>query len=69
MKTNQKSTSKPSTTSKSTTRSTSAKKSNAQQKIDDDAIRQRAYEIFLQNGSHDNHQNWITAERELMDGM
>ena len=66
MKTTQKSTVKSSTTSKSSTRSVSAKKLNAMQ-IDNEAIRQRAYEIFLQNGSHDEHQNWIAAERELMD--
>jgi len=65
MKTTQKSAAKQSMTSKNTSGRVPAKKTNALQ-IDDEAIRQRAYEIFLQNGSHDDHQNWIAAERELM---
>jgi hypothetical protein len=34
----------------------------------DEQVRQRAYEIFVRNGSHPGHEvdNWLQAEYELM---
>ena len=29
-------------------------------------IRQKAYEIFLKTGNHNEHENWIQAEKELL---
>lgn len=28
-------------------------------------IRQKAYEIFLKTGNHNEHENWVQAEKEL----
>jgi len=36
--------------------------------ITDEAIRQKAYEIYLATGSTDEHANWIKAEKELKKG-
>ena len=29
-------------------------------------IRQRAYEIFLETGNHNEHENWVQAEKEFL---
>jgi len=29
-------------------------------------IRQKAYEIFLKTGNHNEHENWIQAEKDLL---
>jgi len=29
-------------------------------------IRQKAYEIFLKTGNHNEHENWVQAEKELL---
>ena len=29
-------------------------------------IRQKAYEIFLRTGNHNEHENWVQAETELL---
>ncbi|OFX18835.1 MAG: hypothetical protein A2033_06535 [Bacteroidetes bacterium GWA2_31_9] len=33
--------------------------------ITDDEIAQRAYEIHLETGNHDAHENWLEAEKQL----
>jgi hypothetical protein len=29
-------------------------------------IRQKAYEIFLKTGNHNEHENWVQAEKDLL---
>jgi len=29
-------------------------------------VRQKAYEIFLKTGNHNEHENWVQAEKELL---
>jgi|GEM_PF-4929043 len=31
-------------------------------------IRQRAFEIHLETGNHDEHENWLQAEGEILQG-
>ena len=44
------------------------KKTTSKSIITDEAIRQKAYEIYLATGSTDEHANWIKAEKELKKG-
>ena len=34
--------------------------------ITEEDIRQKAYEIFLKTGNHNEHENWVQAEKELL---
>ena len=45
------------------------KKTASKSVITDEAIRQKAYEIYLETGSTDEHANWIKAEKELKKGL
>ena len=34
----------------------------------EELIRQRAFEIYLETGNHDEHENWLQAEGEILQG-
>ena len=56
------------TTKKATKKVTTSKTSVSSKKtvkVTEDAIRQRAYSLYLENKNSDAYQNWIKAEREL----
>ncbi len=50
------------TTSKGTLKT---QKKSSKKNVKDDAIRHRAYQIYLETGSIDEHANWVQAENEL----
>jgi len=59
------------TSEKKDTKKTSekvTKKATSKTIITDESIRQKAYEIYLETGSTDEHANWIKAEKELKKG-
>ncbi|OFX62038.1 MAG: hypothetical protein A2046_00965 [Bacteroidetes bacterium GWA2_30_7] len=62
-KTESKSTAKP----KAEKKATEVKKASkpASKIVTDDEIAQRAYQIHLETGNHDAHENWVEAEKQL----
>jgi len=53
---------------KSAPRAPRAAKAPSEVRLDDDTIRVRAYEIYLQRGHHgDPMEDWLRAERELIE--
>ena len=53
---------------KSAPKAPRAAKAPSPVRLDDDMIRERAYEIYLQRGHHgDPMEDWLRAERELIE--
>ncbi len=42
------------------------KVASKQKKVTHEMIRQRAYEIYLKTGNSNEHDNWVQAEKELL---
>lgn len=52
---------------KSTSKTTTAKaEAKAKKTITHEQIRHKAYEIYLKTGSINEHDNWVKAEKELL---
>jgi len=43
-----------------------AKAASKSKGVSAEQIRQKAYEIFLKTGNHNEHDNWVQAEKELL---
>lgn len=59
-------TKKTTTKTKAVETQATPKVASKQKKVTHEMIRQRAYEIYLKTGNSNEHDNWVQAEKELL---